>query len=443
MGGYARGVRQEKVLGGANVQARCGDEEAEMTQQVRVIKTQRDYDDALARLSALMGEDLKAGSAKEAELELLALVVEAYERERVAPVSPDPIEAIHFRMEQMGLSKKDLVPYFGSLPKVSEVLSRKRALSLSMIRKLYTGLGIPAEILLRDVTDEVDLSDEPQYDCDKFPWKEMIERGYLPQGFETVRCAKEHCEELIRGFMRELHSAGKPPALLRARLPQSGARVMDEHALLVWQVAVLKKARRQAKEHRTLYAPGAVTQDWLRDLAKLSRFEYGPRLAVEYLADIGIALVIEAHFRKTYLDGAAMLDEAMPVVALTLRHDRIDNFWFTLLHELVHVQKHLKSDNPMILDDLEDKGWAMQAQETEADEGAKNALIPPAEWEASAVRLDPTEANAIALADRLRIAPAIVAGRVRRETDNWRLLRGRAFSGKVRELLRDQLEGVD
>ena len=81
-----------------------------MKQQVRVIKTQRDYADALARLSALMDKDFQAGSSDDSELELLALVIESYERSKVPSVSPDPIEAILFRMDQQQLGKKDLVP---------------------------------------------------------------------------------------------------------------------------------------------------------------------------------------------------------------------------------------------------------------------------------------------------------------------------------------------
>ena len=86
-----------------------GEKELEM-KQIRVIKTQRDYDDAVARLSALMDEEVKVGSNKEGELELLALVIESYERSKIDPVSPDAIEAIIFRMDQMSLSKKDLIP---------------------------------------------------------------------------------------------------------------------------------------------------------------------------------------------------------------------------------------------------------------------------------------------------------------------------------------------
>ena len=407
--------------------------------QIRVIKTQRDYDDAVARLSALMDEDIKPGSSKEGELELLALVIEAYERTKVEPVSPDPIDAILFRMDQMNLGKKDMVAYLGSLPKVSEVLARKRPLSLAMIRKVHKSLGIPAEILLGEGDDDIDLGQEPQYDYSKFPWQEMIERGCLQGAVETVRQAKERGEELIREFMRDVLSGADRPALLRAPLHQSGSRVMDEYALRVWRAMVLKKARQQRHLLKAQYTAESVTAEWLRDLAKLSRFEHGPRLAIEYLADIGITLVVVEHFKKTYLDGAAMLDDGVPVVALTLRHDRVDNFWFALIHELVHVQKHLTPSRLFIADNLDDKTRSSK-EECEADAGAQSALIPPEEWDASAVRTNPTAANAIALADKLRIHPAIVAGRARHEAENWRLLKG--MTEEVRHLFADQYGGI-
>lgn len=409
-----------------------------MKQQIRVIKTQRDYDAAIARLSALMDEEPASGSNDEAELELLALVIEAFERSKIQPVTPDPIEAILFRMDQQQLSKKDLVPYIGSLPKVSEVISRKRPLSLSMIRKLHTGLGIPADVLIGGSADEdVDLSAEPQYNYAKFPLQEMWERGYF-EGFKGgIKQVKEYAEDLVRKFMRGAFDDVSRPALLRAKLHQSGSRVMDEHALLVWRIGVLKKAR--TLKLTTQYRDGVISDEWLRDLAKLSRFEKGPRLAQEFLADNGIALVIERHFKKTYLDGAAMLDDHVPIVALTLRHDRLDNFWFALMHELVHVQKHIKGSHLFIADNLDDKTRSSR-EEHEADLGARNALIPATEWEKSAVKGVPTPENAMALADKLRIHPAIVAGRVRFENDNWRLLNSLlGTKGGVQKHFEDQL----
>ena len=387
-----------------------------MKNKVCVIKTEAEYANALARLSDLMDKDMKAGSALEDELDLLALVIREYERDKVAPPVVDPIEAILFRMDQLGLQKKDLVPYFGSLPKASEVLSRKRPLTLAMIRKLHGGLGIAAETLLQG-DDGIDLSDTPSYDPSKFPMQEMFKRGYFKSTFDTLRKVKDHAEEAIREFMQ---TAQLQPARLRAPLHQKGVRTMDEYALLAWQIAVLKKAR--ALKRKREYSSGNITDAWLKDVTKLSRFEQGPRLAQEFLADAGIALVFEDHFDKTYLDGAAMLDDARPVIALTLRHDRLDNFWFALLHELVHVQKHLRPDNDFIADNLEDKLHMQTHDERQADEGAKNAFIDPKEWANSAVSLVHNTENAMALADKLRIHPVIVAGRVRYETHNWRLL---------------------
>ena len=407
-----------------------------MKQQVKVIKTQRDYDAAVLRLSALMDEEIAPGSSKEAELELLALVIESYERSKVEPVVSDPIEAILFRMDQLGLRKVDLVPYMGSQSKVSEVLARKRPLNLAMRRKRHQELGIPADVLLAKTDDAVDLSEAPSYDPAKFPIKEMISRGYF-EGFRgTLREARDNAEELIRSFMRGIHLHPTQQARLRAPMHQSGTRLMDEYALLAWHVAVLKKAR-QIK-FKSVYVKGSLTDERLKELARLSRFEQGPRLAQEFLADIGIALVFETHFNKTYLDGAAMFDGDRPVVALTLRHDRLDNFWFALMHELVHVKEHLGPDRSFIADNLEDKIHQQSKEEREADEGAREILIPHAEWLASDLMNSPTMDAAVALADKLRIHPTIVAGRVRFESGNWRLLS--SIKAEVRCQFLGQLE---
>lgn len=407
-----------------------------MKQQVKVIKTQRDYDASIVRLSALMDEEIVAGSSKEAELELLTLVIESYERSKVEPVAPDPIEAILFRMDQLGLKKVDMVPYMGSLPKVSEVLARKRPLNLAMIRKLHQGLDIPADVLLAATDDAVDLSEGVPYDKDKFPIKEMFERGYFDGFRGTLREARENTEELIRSFIRGIHLNPAQQARLRAPMHQSGSRLMDDYALLTWHVAVLKKAR-QIK-FKSAYVKGSLTDERLKELARLSRFEQGPRLAQEFLADMGIGLVFENHFKKTYLDGAAMVDGDRPVVALTLRHNRLDNFWFALLHELVHVKEHLSPDRSFIADNLEDKIHQQSKEEREADEGAREILIPHAEWLASDLSSSPTMDAAMALADKLRIHPTIVAGRVRFESGNWRLLS--SIKAEVRHQFVDQLK---
>ncbi len=116
--------------------------------KAKILKTEADYEAALERVEALM--DAKPGTAKADELELWSLLVETYEREHYPIDPPDPIEAIKFRMDQMGLQQKDLTRFIPAKSKVSEVLNRKRNLSLPMIRALNKHLGIPAEVLVRE-----------------------------------------------------------------------------------------------------------------------------------------------------------------------------------------------------------------------------------------------------------------------------------------------------
>jgi HTH-type transcriptional regulator/antitoxin HigA len=113
----------------------------------KIIKTEEAWRRALERIETLM--DAAAGSAKEEELELWSLLVEKYEAEHFPIDLPDPVAAIKFRMEQEGLQQKDLVRFFPGKNRVSEVLNRKRPLSLGMIRSLHEGLGIPAAVLIR------------------------------------------------------------------------------------------------------------------------------------------------------------------------------------------------------------------------------------------------------------------------------------------------------
>ncbi len=116
----------------------------------KIVKTEAEYEAALARIDKLM--DAKRNTPQGDELELLSLLVHDYE-EKMFPIDkPDPIAAIRFRMEQQGLEPKDLVPLLGSRSRVSEVLSGQRGLSLRMIRSLVARLGIPAELLLGQPT---------------------------------------------------------------------------------------------------------------------------------------------------------------------------------------------------------------------------------------------------------------------------------------------------
>jgi len=400
---------------------------------VKIIKDEKDYQVAMARLSELMKSDPKRETAEENELELLALVIEKYEKLNVPPIKADPIELILFRMQQMKLKRKDMIAYFGSPSKVSEVLTRKRPLSLSMIRKLHQGLGIPSDILIEDIElNSTGAHNEFEIDFSRFPLKELSERGYFGNFDGNSSDLLEYAEDLIKKFMKGFVSKQTDLALFRAPIHQRGDRSANEMSLLAWRICVLKKASKEIPSK--VYKEGSITRSWLRELAKLSAFSNGPLLAKEYLSRYGVTLIIERHFKRTFLDGAAMLFNDRPIVALTLRHDRIDNFWFALLHEMAHVAKHLNSTNPLFIDDLDLTNH--ESIEAEADEMAREALIPNKTWETAKVRHSLSWIDATELADNIGVHPAIVAGRLRHEMNNFQLLSGLiGKSGSVSSIL--------
>ncbi|CAN7575307.1 transcriptional regulator [Acidovorax sp. LjRoot118] len=120
--------------------------------EVKAIRDELTYRTTLARVSALVDLDPAPDSPEGEELEVLGTLVEAYESRHYPIGSPDPIEAIRFRMEQSGITVKDLEPIIGKSNRVYEVLARKRPLTLAMIRRLNTRLGIPASVLISDYT---------------------------------------------------------------------------------------------------------------------------------------------------------------------------------------------------------------------------------------------------------------------------------------------------
>lgn len=388
---------------------------------VRPIRTEQQRLSAVARMETLYNLNPAPGTPESDELELLEMVMEKYDQDIRQDWPCSAIDAIRFHMEQKGLTKKDLEPFVGSSSRVSEILSGKRSLTLTMIRNLHAGLRIPAVSLIAENPPASSEQLSP-FEHDKYPLAEMADRhifGSIPPRAAEL---KARAPELVEGFLRSVQHSHRPQAYLRAPLHQSGNRTIDEPSLLIWSVCVVQKAR--TLNLRGKYTPGVITPDWLRELAKLSVFDTGPKLAQEHLSRHGICLVTEKHFARTYLDGAAMLDGDAPVIGLTLRHNRVDNFWFALLHELVHVGYHLKPECPFIADNLDDKGRKNQSFEDEADAVAEEALIPAAMWNASKVRVSHSIEDALELAETAGVHPAIVAGRVRYKTGNWRLLSG-------------------
>src|SRR5216684_3750796 len=118
-----------------------------MKNNVKPVRTKKDHEAALAEVERLWGA--KLGTPEGDRLDVLATLIDAYEAARFPIDPPDLVEAIKFRMEQQGLTRKDLPPLIGTRTRVAEVLNRKRSLSIGMIRRLHQALGISAEVLIR------------------------------------------------------------------------------------------------------------------------------------------------------------------------------------------------------------------------------------------------------------------------------------------------------
>ena len=406
---------------------------------VRAIRTDADYEAALGRIQELL-DQLSGGDEQiddaahpaRVELDVLSDLVDLYEGRTVEIGYPDPVSAIRFRMDQTGLTVRDLVPFIGSRSKVSEVLAGKRAITMPMARALHQHLGIPADALLREQGNSAPEA-EQNIDWARFPLRAMVKDGWIPE----VSNLRERAEELVSSLMHR--AGGSAPARVALYRKNDSQRInakTDDYALQAWCWQVMAKAREQAPV--APYRPGAITQDFLRTVAQLSVAEDGPQRAKHLLNEVGIGFEVVRHLPRTYLDGAAfMLPEHRPVVGLTLRYDRIDNFWFTLLHELAHISLHLDGggEETAFIDDLTLRNLSTgggDSKEDQADDMAEEALIPWEAWEDSPVREDPTPMRVMSFAQLLRIHAAIVAGRVRFERGNYRLLSQFVGSGEVR-----------
>lgn len=405
---------------------------------IKPIRSEADYRSSLARVDALMDRDGRSAADSE-ELAVLADLVEGFERKHFPIELPTPVEAIRFRMEQLGLEPRDLAPHIGSRGKVSEVLSGKRPLTLAMIRALHRNLNIPADVLLQEQVGHVDAceiaTDDTTVDWERLPLLEMAKLGWI-KASTTIR---GHAEEIGRMLVAAAGGLQAVPAPLcrRSERIRPNAKA-DIHALFAWTLKVLAEAR--AETLPAQYRHGTVTAEFLTAIAHLSAREDGPLAAREKLRRHGIHFVIVPHLRRTYLDGAALTraDTGSPVIALTLRHDRVDNFWFCLLHELAHVGRHISAAAPAFMDDMDLRGTPSRNEdprEREADEDAEEALIPRIEWAAAKLTRVSSYARLTAVSQRLGIHPAIVAGRLRYETKDYRKFAPLLGSGEVSRIL--------
>lgn len=252
----------------------------------------------------------------------------------------------------------------------------------------------------------------------------------LKHGRENGWFAEDFTEAELRRYIAENRIDFGSPGLLR-----TGLNVIDhtEDVMLhAWRARVTARAREAFASVEDVHEP--LELKWMPGLVRLSNDTRGPLRAVEVLADRGIVLIVEPQVPGLKIDGAAFIVDGRPVIGMTVRTDTVDNFWFTLMHELAHVTLHFSTGLAVGFYDQTDQEASVDEQEEEANRFASNLLIPEERWRRSTARIAKSAAVIERFANELGIHPAIVFGRIRKERGEWSLFANKIGRNTVRKL---------
>lgn len=322
--------------------------------------------------------------------------------------------------ERLGLKEQQIQRYEAE---------RYATASLRRVNEIADALGLRVAKHARLHTDAPDKAltrKGSKLDWSKFPLREMYQRGWFPEFAGTFREAEANVDHLLPHFLSV--AGARWIDTLHRKHVRSGS-TLNDYALLAWECRILRLAEKE--QINTAFKVSQITTGWVRKLIQLSARGNSAALAKEYLRNSGITLVMEPHLPQTYLDGATLsLSPDQPIIGMTLRYDRADNFWFVLLHELGHLLLHFAENSfKRFFDDLDATGDEL---ESEADRFASESLVPDAIWETAVARYLRTTRSIEELAAQLGISPALVAGRIRKEADNYVILNDLIGAGEVR-----------
>lgn len=330
-----------------------------------------------------------------------------------------------------GLSQRELAERLGMKEQQVQRYEqeRYRTANLTRLEAVAAALSIrlDTQIELRGRRALDDMGFDPK----RLPIRYMKKRGWL-NGLMAIDSVPE--ADAAAEYVRRSGAGTRFRSLHRQNV-RAGS-TSDEYALLAWKARVLHKAREVSASD----ASDDLSIDFVRSIVQCSVQPNGPALAVSMLRERGVAVVFEDHLPRTHLDGAALLlENNVPVIGITLRYNRLDNFWFVLLHEIAHIIRHRKKLEEGFFDDMDakDDGGDI-VEEREADEYALEWLIPGEVWRASLVRFTTSRDAIIQFASRQGVSPAIVAGRIRKERakqGGYRLFSDLVGEGAVRPLL--------
>ena len=358
----------------------------------------------------------------------------------VAEVFP-PGEFIKDELDARGWTQRDLAEILGrSEPKVSELINGRRLITTRTAKELAAAFDTSAEVWLNLETAYQLWKDQDSPDAavarrsrlyELAPVKDMARRGWI-ESSSSIDTLEQQIEEFF-----EIDSVDETPRLLQVASRQSASYAKPTPAQAAWLYRVLQMARAiDALAFRKSHV-GAL----IKDLRGMMANAEDVRGVPGRLAEAGIRLVLLEHLPRTKLDGATVWPTAQePVVAVSTRYDRIDHFWFTLMHELAHVAAGDGKKNQWLLDnDLADQSSEgaldRPKYELDADRVASENLVPRKAFEKWANRVGPyyTAETIRDFAARLGVHPGIVVGQIHHREQNYSQFR--QYLVKVRQFL--------
>jgi len=348
-------------------------------------------------------------------------------------VSPGRI--IARELEARGWQQKDLAEIMGRPEQaISEIINGKKEITPTTARELAESFGTFAEFwmnletqyrlrLAQRESEERNIARRAQL-YSTVPYRELVKRHWIEDTNDLDEQEKGVCRFLGVATLDE-----EPPLAMAARHSEHGTP--ERRAEIAWACRVQQLAEQQV----CLPFQRATLEGAISDLLACSIAEEGVARVPGLLHILGIRFVVVSHLPQTYLDGAALYMDDAPVVALTLRYDRLDNFWFTLTHEIAHI---VLGHSGVYLDRLDDQD-NQTAEERRADAWAQNRILD-SEAYASFVRSGKLSNESVAaFAHRQQRHPALVAGRLQHD-DPAKYKRYGRFRVSVRHYLADWID---
>ena len=406
----------------------------------------RSLEDAIAKFDVLSliksGIDpvLAKAQIKSYEMKLRDLIeqVKIFDKKRVGMESNFPFSSVSELGEHLigcrvarGWTQRQLADVLGVKEQQVQRYERDRyaTISLGRLNAVSESLGIRISGLLKAAAPDVEpLSDfEESLEPSLYPLSVMNSRGWLGENINLRQMSLSQKKGALAKFFAPIDfheaSVAMHKKTIAAKNPQTQA------ALLAWQARVLWLASQRKGDSKPFTK---IDIEVLRQLVHLSRREDGPQAAVDLLLQHGVIVVFEQHLPKTKLDGAAMiLDGRYAVIGISTRHDRIDNFWFVLLHELGHIMLHW---GPLLRQGFidEEVEKSDNGLEIEANEFARNLIVPDEAWNSSFVRYSQSPQVLKEFAAKWSVHEALIAGRVRFERNDYKAFSDMVGSGQIR-----------